>query len=221
MSPILGIAGLGGGIFRTGKPLLPIQYVNSSGNVVNNNSTASFTIPSGIQSGDLIIAMMAGNLATASLTGTDAANFTTDTSTSDHFIAYKYADGTESSRTLTANASSGDRWGYLYFVCRNGVWGPSVDKDFLNDIDPSTNPTVSQTVAYDGGILVGLFGGDTNGPVINVPSQYTQLFANSVNDAYSTAGYELISTAGTYNRQWTSTATRAINGYINLAISNR
>ena len=109
----------------------------------------------------------------------------------------------------------------MYFVCRNGVWGPNVDKDFQTNINPSTNPTVSQTVAYDGGILVGLFGGDTNSPDVFVPSQYTELFRLSIVDADATAGYELIPTAGTYNRQWTSIASRAVNGYINLAISNR
>ena len=208
------------GIDETFKPA--VEYVNSSGNVVNNGTSASFSIPSGIQAGDLILAMIAGgNLGTPSLTGTDAANFTTDTSTSSHFIAYKYADGTESARTLTANASVSGRWGYLYFVCRNGVWGPSVDKDFLTNINPSTNPTVSQTVAFNGGILVGLFGGDTNGDDVFVPSQYTELFRLSNNDADATAGYELIPTAGTYNRQWTSSANSTINGYINLAISNR
>lgn len=224
----LGITTTTGGVFRVDEaPAKPVEYVNSSGNVVNNNTTASFTIPSGIQAGDLILAMVAGSnqssftLGTISLTGTDAANFTTDTSTNNHFIAYKYADGTESSRTLTANTTVSGRWGYLYFVCRNGVWSANVDKDFQTNINPSTNPTVSQTVAHSGGILVGLFGGDTNNPDVFVPSQYTELFRLSSVDADATAGYELIPDAGTYNRQWTSIATRAANGYINLAISNR
>lgn len=136
-------------------------------------------------------------------------------------MGFKYANGTESARTLTANASTSGIWGALYFVCRNGFWGTSVDKDFLANINPSSNPTSSQTVADDGGILVGLFGGDTGLPPIFVPSQYTELFRLSNSTADATAGYELIPTGGTYNRQWTSIATRSINGYINLAISNR
>jgi hypothetical protein len=220
-SGYIGNSQSGGGIFDINNLIKPvIQFVSSYGQVVNNLSSLAITIPSGIQSGDLILAMVAGGDATTSLTGTDASNFTTDTSTNNQFIAYKYADGTESSRTLTANRSTSSRWGVLYFVCRNAVWNASVDKDFLSNINPASNPIVTQTAPTNSSILVGLFGGDTNGTDVFVPSQYTELYRLSSGDADMSAGYEIVTSAGTYSRQWTSAASRNINGYINLAIGN-
>jgi len=209
-----------GGVFdiSTTAAKRPIEYISSYGQVVNNSSSQAITIPSGIQSGDLILAMVAGEDATTSLTGTDASNFTIDTSTSNQFIAYKYADGTESLRTLTATRTNSSRWGVLYFVCRYAVWNASVDKDFLSNINPSTDPTVTQTAPSDSSILVGLFGGDTNSPDVFVPTEYTELYRLSISDADMSAGYEIVTSQGEYSRQWTSTATRSLNGYINLAI---
>lgn len=204
---------------------LDVEFIGGNGKVLNRvNDSGFLTIPSGIVSGDLIIVMAAGdNFGSASLEGTDASNFITDTSDTHHFIAYKYADGTEIDRTLNIKTTAtGSRWGAMYFVCRNAIWN-DVHRVFLTDIAPNTNPTVTQTLARNRkkGILVGLFGGDTNGDGVFVPSQYTELFGVRGGDAYATGGYEIVDGFNSYERQWTGLGSRALNGYINLAVISK
>lgn len=204
--------------------LLGVEFIGGNGKVLNNNNNSGFlTIPSGIVSGDLIIVMAAGdNFGSASLAGTDASNFITDTSGTHHFIAYKYANGTEIDRTLNIITTLSRRWGVMYFVCRNATWN-DVHRVFLTDIQPNTNPTVTQTLARNlkKGILVGLFGGDTDSDEVFVPSQYTELFNEGSGDAYSTGGYEIVDGFNSYERQWTGLGSQANNGYINLAIISK
>jgi len=167
----------------------PDPELVSSSIQFGNTSTITVTAPSGIQDGDVLVAVAfhraTGNTVTAVPIGF-IRQFADTASNNSEYVWTKVANSESGNYTFTISTSGGGTASIGILVFRNAspqLWFGSITKANSNT---STGATFSPTID---GILVGAFGTEANTPTISTPPSGMTLRQSDLNATASLALY--------------------------------
>lgn len=165
-----------------------VEYVGHGGISLSNGQTSSYTmnLPAGVQSGDLIIAVLRiGSTATISLpSGWSSAVDVTAQSASRHIIAYKFASSGETSATFTTTGTN--YWYGVTYLFRNVK---AIHKKGGREVYQQTSyypVTTAQTGTVDD-LLSVVFNQSYASVSWTPPLSYSEKFDGNSGDSYNMA----------------------------------